>query len=288
MPVVSSTNFEQSASSTRLMRVRPASARTRRCSAGVTSLVSGDPAQHVPTQRGEVLLVFLVCASRLFSEPPAWSLQTVRRATRPEPLVASHRSVRASARCDAHRGSIRRRTARRRRFRTLRGTRIRDLRLNLQARSFATHRRIDAVGHMPPPTVPRSSNCSTRNWSPPCAPPPVAPNSDRERADHARHRNPVHVRSRARFNKGGQVSEAVARLYCRARNTVINASPGHYPQPFRDAADIVEEIARPGGPSAPRCRYRRNQWRAVKYPITPTAITTQAAAIASNAQGSSA
>jgi hypothetical protein len=151
MPVVSSTNIEQSASSTRSMRVRPASARTRRCSAGVTSLVSGDPAQHVPTQRGEVLLVFLVSASRLFSEPPAWSLQTVRRATRPEPLVASHRSVRASARCDAHRGSIRRRTARRRRFRTLRGTRIRDLRLSLQARSLATYRRIDAVGHDPQP-----------------------------------------------------------------------------------------------------------------------------------------
>jgi len=123
----------------------------------------------------------------------------------------------------------RRRTARRQRFRTLRGTRIRDLRLNLQARSFATHRRINAVGHTPPPTVPRSSNCSTRNWSPPCAPLPVAPNSDQERADHARHRNPVRVRSRARFNKGGQVSEAVARLYCRARNTVINASPGHDP-----------------------------------------------------------
>jgi len=45
------------------------------------------------------------------------------------------------------------------------------------------------------------------------------------------------------FEKGGQVSETLARLYGGARKTVINASLGHDPQPFRDSADMLDEIA---------------------------------------------
>ena len=45
------------------------------------------------------------------------------------------------------------------------------------------------------------------------------------------------------FEKGGQVSETLARLYGGARKTVINASLGHDPAPFRDSADMLEEIA---------------------------------------------
>jgi len=45
------------------------------------------------------------------------------------------------------------------------------------------------------------------------------------------------------FEKGGQVSETLARLYGGARKTVINASLGHDPKPFRDSADMLDEIA---------------------------------------------
>ena len=45
------------------------------------------------------------------------------------------------------------------------------------------------------------------------------------------------------FDKGGQVSETLARLYGGARKTVINASLGHDPKPFRDSADMLDEIA---------------------------------------------
>ena len=45
------------------------------------------------------------------------------------------------------------------------------------------------------------------------------------------------------FEKGGQVSETLARLYGGARKTVINASLGHDPQPYRDSADMLDEIA---------------------------------------------
>ena len=45
------------------------------------------------------------------------------------------------------------------------------------------------------------------------------------------------------FEKGGQVSETLARLYGGARKTGINASLGHDPKPFRDSADMLDEIA---------------------------------------------
>ncbi len=45
------------------------------------------------------------------------------------------------------------------------------------------------------------------------------------------------------FEKGGQISETLARLYGGARKTVINASLGHDPKPFRDSADMLDEIA---------------------------------------------
>ena len=45
------------------------------------------------------------------------------------------------------------------------------------------------------------------------------------------------------FEKGGQVSETLARLYGGARKTIINASLGHDPKPFRDSADMLDEIA---------------------------------------------
>ncbi len=45
------------------------------------------------------------------------------------------------------------------------------------------------------------------------------------------------------FEKGGQISETLARLYSGARKTVINASLGHDPKPFRDSADMLDEIA---------------------------------------------
>ena len=45
------------------------------------------------------------------------------------------------------------------------------------------------------------------------------------------------------FEKGGQISDTLARLYGGARKTVINASLGHDPKPFRDSADMLDEIA---------------------------------------------
>lgn len=45
------------------------------------------------------------------------------------------------------------------------------------------------------------------------------------------------------FEKGGQVSETLSRLYSGARKTIVNASIGHDPRPFRDSADMLDEIA---------------------------------------------
>ena len=45
------------------------------------------------------------------------------------------------------------------------------------------------------------------------------------------------------FENGGAVSETLARLYGGARKTIINASIGLDPRPFRDSADMLDEIA---------------------------------------------
>ncbi|WP_174291615.1 flagellar protein FliS [Sphingomonas bacterium] len=45
------------------------------------------------------------------------------------------------------------------------------------------------------------------------------------------------------FAKGGEVSATLARLYAGARRTIIDASIGHDPAPFRDTAANLEEIA---------------------------------------------
>ena len=45
------------------------------------------------------------------------------------------------------------------------------------------------------------------------------------------------------FDKGGEISGTLARLYGGARKTIVNASLGHDPQPFRDSADMLDEIA---------------------------------------------
>lgn len=45
------------------------------------------------------------------------------------------------------------------------------------------------------------------------------------------------------FDTGGDVSRTLARLYSGARATIVNASIGHDPRPFRDVADNLEEIA---------------------------------------------
>lgn len=45
------------------------------------------------------------------------------------------------------------------------------------------------------------------------------------------------------FEKGGDVSQTLARLYRGARNAVIEASVDHDPQPFLDVASNLEEIA---------------------------------------------
>ena len=45
------------------------------------------------------------------------------------------------------------------------------------------------------------------------------------------------------FEKGGDVSRALATFYHGIRNQVINASIGNDPRPFRDAADSLAEIA---------------------------------------------
>ncbi|TXC72424.1 flagellar protein FliS [Sphingomonas ginsenosidivorax] len=46
------------------------------------------------------------------------------------------------------------------------------------------------------------------------------------------------------FDKGGDVAITLARLYAGARTTIINASLGHDPAPFRDTADNLDEIAK--------------------------------------------
>lgn len=45
------------------------------------------------------------------------------------------------------------------------------------------------------------------------------------------------------FDRGGDVSQTLARLYHGARQQVLNASLGHDPAPFRAVADTLEEIA---------------------------------------------
>lgn len=42
---------------------------------------------------------------------------------------------------------------------------------------------------------------------------------------------------------GGEVSQTLARLYAGARATVLKAALGDDPAPFRDTADMLEEIA---------------------------------------------
>ena len=43
--------------------------------------------------------------------------------------------------------------------------------------------------------------------------------------------------------KGGEVSVTLARLYAGARRTIVDASIGHDPAPFRDTAANLAEIA---------------------------------------------
>ena len=45
------------------------------------------------------------------------------------------------------------------------------------------------------------------------------------------------------FEKGGEVSHTLARLYVGARKTIIDGSVGSDPKPFRDVADNLSEIA---------------------------------------------
>lgn len=45
------------------------------------------------------------------------------------------------------------------------------------------------------------------------------------------------------FDKGGDLSVTLARLYSVARATVLKAALGQDPAPFRDTADTLEEIA---------------------------------------------
>ena len=45
------------------------------------------------------------------------------------------------------------------------------------------------------------------------------------------------------FDAGGDVARTLARLYRGARTTVIDASVGDDPRPFRDVADSLSEIA---------------------------------------------
>jgi len=45
------------------------------------------------------------------------------------------------------------------------------------------------------------------------------------------------------FERGGDVAVTLSRLYQGARKAVIDASIGHNPQPFRDIATNLEEIA---------------------------------------------
>jgi flagellar protein FliS len=46
------------------------------------------------------------------------------------------------------------------------------------------------------------------------------------------------------FDKGGEVSHTLAGLYAGARRTIVHASIGNDPRPFRDAATNLEEISR--------------------------------------------
>lgn len=46
------------------------------------------------------------------------------------------------------------------------------------------------------------------------------------------------------FDKGGDVSHTLAALYAGARRTIVHASVGDDPAPFRGAATNLEEIAR--------------------------------------------
>ena len=45
------------------------------------------------------------------------------------------------------------------------------------------------------------------------------------------------------FDKGGSVSTALATLYTGARQTIVSASLGNDPRPFRTTADNMAEIA---------------------------------------------
>ena len=45
------------------------------------------------------------------------------------------------------------------------------------------------------------------------------------------------------FERGGDVSHTLARLYAGIRRTIIEASIGYDPRPFRDAATSLSEIA---------------------------------------------
>ena len=45
------------------------------------------------------------------------------------------------------------------------------------------------------------------------------------------------------FERGGEVSNTLARLYAGIRRTVVDASVGIEPRPFRAAADSLSEIA---------------------------------------------
>lgn len=45
------------------------------------------------------------------------------------------------------------------------------------------------------------------------------------------------------FDKGGDLSVTLAKLYAGARRQVVDASLGHDPKPFRDVAASMEEIA---------------------------------------------
>ena len=45
------------------------------------------------------------------------------------------------------------------------------------------------------------------------------------------------------FDKGGEVSVTLARLYAGARRTIVDASIGTDPRPFRTTADSLAEIA---------------------------------------------
>jgi len=45
------------------------------------------------------------------------------------------------------------------------------------------------------------------------------------------------------FDKGGELSRTLATLYHGLRNQILQASLGSDPQPFRDAADTLEDVA---------------------------------------------